>query len=67
MNSRHGGELRRRQPVDMLLKDRNMALVRSPQVKSDLSVKLIVTVTGYIRHLILLTGLIPSRNILFVY
>lgn len=52
MNSRHGGELRRRQPVDMLLKDRNMALVRSPQVKSDLRVKLIVTVTGYIRHLI---------------
>ncbi len=67
MQPGHCRELRGGQPFDMFLKNSDMALVRATQVKSDLRIKLIVTVAGYIRHLILLTGLAPSRNILFVY
>jgi hypothetical protein len=51
----------------MLLENCDMTLVRAAQIKSDLSVQLIVAGAGFIRHLFLLTGLARSRNILFVY
>ena len=67
MHPRHRCELSGRQAVYMLLENCDMTLVRAAQIKSDLSVQLIVAGAGFIRHLFLLTGLARSRNILFVY